>query len=125
MTSGTPHRRCRSRSILAKPRSCSFWLCECFMNLLSQFGDFYTLLFHRITFADSYCVIGKCVEVNRNTEWCADLILPSVTASDRPGNIPEAWEPFLQCVEYSPSFLHQFGFVLQERENGYLDWSYL
>ena len=39
-------------------------------------------LFHRVTLPDGHRLILKGVEVNRDAEWRADLVLPPVTPSD-------------------------------------------
>src|SRR5690606_39447188 len=87
----------------------------------SQVGDANAFLLHRITVADSNCIVIQSLMINGNAIGGTDCILASVPAADGIFIFIEATQVVLEFIYDSFSFLRKSVFFY-ERENSNLVW---
>ena len=97
-------------------------------KLVGQRLDRYTVLLHGVAVPNCDCPVINCVEVDSDTERCADLVLATIPSAnalrvvvlDEARNTPRA--PY--SLEHLTSSWRQT-LVPGEWQNGHFDWSYL
>ena len=84
---------------------------------LHEIVNFNALLLHRVAIPQGHRILelraffSQCLKINRDTPWCAQFVLVSITLADITTIIPLSDDVLLQQVENRPCFFDQRRFV--------------